>query len=101
LPKVAIEAIDQAAKVALTAAGIRPSELTATVVSAAGADWPEDFHYLQEALSRRGFGDDLQVVNDAMGALRAGWPGLAFQLLAGTPRRSGFGQTNTSGRLSG
>jgi N-acetylglucosamine kinase-like BadF-type ATPase len=87
---VAIEAIDQAAKVALTAAGIRSSELTATVVSAAGADWPEDFHYLQEALSRQGLGNDLQVVNDAMGALRAGSPdGTGVVVACGTGTATG------------
>src|SRR5260221_13496796 len=38
----------------------------------AGADWPEDFAYLQAAMEARGFGRTIFVQNDALGVLHAG-----------------------------
>jgi N-acetylglucosamine kinase-like BadF-type ATPase len=38
----------------------------------AGADWPEDFAYIQAAMEARGFGRTILVQNDALGALHAG-----------------------------
>src|SRR4051812_25788376 len=57
---------------ALSTAGIRPDDLAAGVFSLAGADWPEDFALLEADLRARRFGRHITVVNDAVGALRAG-----------------------------
>lgn len=71
----ALAEIARAVDSALTQAGIPASQLHAGVFSLAGADWPEDFRMLEEAMGGRGYGQKISVVNDAMGALRAGSPG--------------------------
>jgi N-acetylglucosamine kinase-like BadF-type ATPase len=89
-PQAALAAIEQAALAALTEAGVGSAELVATTASAAGADWPEDFVYLQAALERGGFGKGLQIINDALGALRAGSPdGTGVVIACGTGTATG------------
>jgi N-acetylglucosamine kinase-like BadF-type ATPase len=44
----------------------------AVTLSAAGADWPEDFGVLRGELGRWNWAERAEVVNDAVGALRAG-----------------------------
>jgi N-acetylglucosamine kinase-like BadF-type ATPase len=73
-PAAAIAEIEHAVNLALTDAGVRPSQLSASAFSLAGADWPEDFRLLEDAIHERGYGQRIVVVNDAMGALRAGSP---------------------------
>src|SRR5215210_412714 len=73
-PAVAIAEIACAVDAALHEAGIQPAELSAGTFSLAGADWPEDFRLLEDAMRGRGYGQCMVVVNDAMGALRAGSP---------------------------
>src|ERR1044071_9751510 len=70
----AIGEIEGAVEAALTKAGIQPSELAAGAFSLAGADWPEDFRLHEQAMRARGYGQSIVVVNDAVGALRAGSP---------------------------
>lgn len=70
----ALVAIDEAATQALQMAQMERSTLRATIVSAAGADWPEDFAYLQAGLLKRNLGQPLIIYNDGIGALRAGSP---------------------------
>lgn len=70
--EAALEAIEQAATAALEQAGVRPEALVAGAFSAAGADWPEDFELLRAEMERRGLGRSITIVNDAVGALRAG-----------------------------
>lgn len=70
----AIAELERAVHAALTEAGIQPEEIGAGAFSLAGADWPEDFALLEEAMRLRSFGQRVLVVNDAMGALRAGSP---------------------------
>ena len=71
----AIDAIAAAARQALAAAGIGGDALGAAAFSLAGADWPEDFALLERALrDRLGLPAAPLVVNDAIGALRAGSP---------------------------
>jgi N-acetylglucosamine kinase-like BadF-type ATPase len=81
-PAVAIDAIESAAREALMRAGVAPGDLGAAVFSLAGADWPEDFTLLEGALRERlGLPSAPLVVNDALGALRAGspdWTGVAI-----------------------
>jgi N-acetylglucosamine kinase-like BadF-type ATPase len=85
-PALAIAEIESAARSALAAAGCAPEELGAAAFSLAGADWPEDFELLERELRERlGLAVAPLVVNDALGALRAGsddWTGVA--VVAGT-----------------
>jgi N-acetylglucosamine kinase-like BadF-type ATPase len=67
----AFEALDQVVAAALTTAGVDLQQITATCLSATGADWLEDFELLERGLLERGH-RCVHVVNDAMGALRAG-----------------------------
>lgn len=68
----AIANIEYAVNAALDAAGIKAADLVTSVFNMAGADWPEDFVYLQTAMEERGFGRTIYVQNDAMGVLHAG-----------------------------
>ncbi len=72
--EAALSAVDDAVAAALGAAGLRPADLLAGAFSMAGADWPEDFALLEDAVERRCLGRVRLVVNDALGALRAGSP---------------------------
>jgi N-acetylglucosamine kinase-like BadF-type ATPase len=71
-PAAAIAEIEGAVEAPLTEAGMYSSQLDAAVFSLAGADWPEDFRLLEDAMRARGYGQSTVVVNDAMGALRGG-----------------------------
>lgn len=85
-PAAALGAIELAARAALEGAGVDAGELGAAVLSLAGADWPEDFALLEREIAERlGLPGPPLVVNDALGALRAGsedWTGIA--VVAGT-----------------
>jgi N-acetylglucosamine kinase-like BadF-type ATPase len=85
-PDAALDAIQGAATEALLEAGIGPADLGAAAFSLAGADWPEDFTLLRSALRERlDLPVEPLVVNDSLGALRAGspdWTGMA--VVAGT-----------------
>lgn len=84
-PDVAIAELEHAVHAALAEAGIQPEEIGAGAFSLAGADWPEDFALLEEAMRARSFGRRTLVVNDAMGALRAGSPdGTGVVVVCGT-----------------
>jgi N-acetylglucosamine kinase-like BadF-type ATPase len=80
-PAAALDAIEVAAAAALAEAGIAGPDVEAAAFSLAGADWPEDFALLERALGERlGLRARPIVVNDALGALRAGspdWTGIA------------------------
>jgi N-acetylglucosamine kinase-like BadF-type ATPase len=70
---------------ALHRAGCSRGDLRVAVCSLAGADWPEDFEVLTARISAELPDVDVIVVNDAIGALRAGapdWVGIA--VVAGT-----------------
>jgi N-acetylglucosamine kinase-like BadF-type ATPase len=98
-PAVAIDAIEAAAREALARAGVVPGDLGAAVFSLAGADWPEDFTLLEAALRERlGLPVAPLVVNDALGALRAGspdWTGVA--IVSGT--YNAIGARHPDGRV--
>lgn len=68
----AVANIEYAVLSALQAAQVEASDLITSVFSMAGADWPEDFAYLQAAMEERGFGRTILVQNDALGVLHAG-----------------------------
>lgn len=70
---------------ALRGAGVRPTDLAAAVFSLSGADWPEDYQLLNREIAGWGLGGEVQVANDAFGALRAGIPdGVGVSLVCGT-----------------
>jgi N-acetylglucosamine kinase-like BadF-type ATPase len=98
-PAAAIEAIAAAAAEALAGAGASGSDLEAAAFSLAGADWPEDFALLEHDLpGRLGLRAPPIVVNDALGALRAGspdWSGLS--IVCGT--YNAIGARHPDGRL--
>jgi len=71
-PAAAIAEIEKAVNAALTEARIQPAELSAAAFSLAGADWSEDFRLLEDAMRAREYGQNILIVNDAIGALRAG-----------------------------
>jgi len=73
-PDAALVEIERAIDSALKEAAVEPAKLSVGAFSLAGADWPEDFKLLEVAMCRRGYGQRIVVVNDAMGALRAGSP---------------------------
>jgi N-acetylglucosamine kinase-like BadF-type ATPase len=68
----AMAEVERAVRAALAACGAHPADLAAGGFSMAGADWPEDFALLESRLRGFGFGRAITIVNDAMGALRAG-----------------------------
>src|SRR6266487_4716881 len=70
--RAAVANIEYTVNAALDAAGIKAADLVTSVFNMAGADWPEDFVYLQKAMQERGFGRTIYVQNDAMGVLHAG-----------------------------
>ncbi|GHF43789.1 N-acetylglucosamine kinase-like BadF-type ATPase [Deinococcus metalli] len=81
----ALESLEHAVTAALDHAGLRGRLLRAAVLSASGADWPEDFALLRGAMAHRGWAAQMDVVNDAVGALRAGSvDGLGVAVVCGT-----------------
>ena len=71
-PEGGIPEVERAVEQALLAANIDPGVLVAGAFSMAGADWPEDFAFIEAAMRARSYGQRITVVNDALGALRAG-----------------------------
>lgn len=64
--------------------------IVAGAFSMAGADWPEDFALLRNQMRRRGYGRKIVVVNDAIGAQRAGCEnGFGVAIAAGTGAATG------------
>jgi N-acetylglucosamine kinase-like BadF-type ATPase len=83
--QAALDAIRCAVDEALAGARVEASELRAGAFSLAGADWPEDFALLRREIGRFGFGQEMDIVNDAIGALRAGTAdGVGVALACGT-----------------
>lgn len=94
----AIAEIEHAANAALREAGIASTELNAGAFSLAGADWPEDFRLLEDAMRARSYGRSIVIVNDAIGALRAGSPdGTGVAVACGTG--AAIGARNSDGRV--
>ena len=81
----AVRVIGSAIEQALAQARLTRDALTTATYSLAGADWPEDYEEYRLELLKQGFGRDVIVVNDAIGALRAGSPdGTGVGIVAGT-----------------
>lgn len=81
----ALREIVTAVNDALCAAGAERGQLLAGGFTMAGADWPEDYDLLHSAMVACGFGRTVVIVNDALGALRAGSPdGTGVSVVCGT-----------------
>ncbi len=86
----AMAVVESAVDGALAEAGVDQSDVEATVVSIAGADWPEDMATIGAALSERAIGSQVEVVNDAIGALVGSVPnGPAVVVTIGTGTATG------------
>ena len=87
----------EAARLAMVQAGVSADAIKAYVLSAAGADWPEDFDAIRAGSVVHGLPMP-QVVNDAMGGLRAGSPdGAGVAVVCGTG--SAIGAKAADGRV--
>ena len=83
--ELAFSSVAEAVESALRVAGVSAGSLVAGAFSMAGADWPEDFALIRAEMERRGYGRRVTVVNDALGALRAGSPdGTGVSVVCGT-----------------
>lgn len=85
-PAEAVANLLSAVRTALGSAGAAVDAVGAAAFSLAGADWPEDFELLRSELGA-GLGGGVApvVVNDAIGALRAGTPdGVGVSVVYGT-----------------
>lgn len=83
--EVALSQVETSVGHALAHAGIKAADITYGVFSMAGADWPEDFDLLRREMLSRSFGSAVMVVNDAIGALRAGTiDGMGVSVVCGT-----------------
>lgn len=81
----ALQEIARAVEQALQAADATAADLEVGAFSMAGADWPEDVDLLRRGMTRFGFGRNVVIANDAIGALRAGTPdGIGVAITCGT-----------------
>jgi N-acetylglucosamine kinase-like BadF-type ATPase len=91
----AFAALDVAVSEALKNAELAVRDIGAAGLSMAGADWPEDSDLIEEAVKNRGFQGHVTVVNDGLGALRAGSPdGTGVAVVCGTGAATGAHGTN-------
>ncbi|WP_225429852.1 N-acetylglucosamine kinase [Deinococcus detaillensis] len=97
-PEQALRHLEDAVAAAKTNAGVGREPLQAVTLSATGADWPEDFTLLESELRRWHWAKRQQVVNDAVGALRAGsLEGLGVAVACGTS--AGIAARSADGRV--
>jgi N-acetylglucosamine kinase-like BadF-type ATPase len=88
--EAALAAIESAATQALQQAGVHAEALAAGAFNCAGADWPEDYAFLEAEFRQRRFGRQIVVVNDGIGALRAGLlAGIGVGVVCGTGAATG------------
>jgi N-acetylglucosamine kinase-like BadF-type ATPase len=85
-PAAALDAVREATLAALTEAGAAGDDVAAACFALAGADWPEDFELIRRELQPLlGLGAEPLVVNDAIGAIRAGTAdGVGVSVVCGT-----------------
>ena len=70
---MALQSVDYAVAEARKQSGCKAKRsIAAAAFSMAGADFPEDFAMLRKSFRKRSYGRCICVVNDAVGALRAG-----------------------------
>jgi N-acetylglucosamine kinase-like BadF-type ATPase len=98
-PEAGVDEVARVAAAALQEAAASVDDLDSVVFSLAGADWPEDFDFLRQGLAER-LGLDVEpvVVNDAIGALRAGTDdGAGVAVVCGTG--GAIGARNRAGEI--
>lgn len=97
-PEAALAELDRAIDGALLAAGASRDDIAGAGLSLAGADWPEDYAFLRAQIaSRFPTLDAIVLVNDGLGALRAGTPdGVGVSVVCGTG--SAIGARSADGR---
>ncbi len=84
-PDMAINEIRRIVDQALAMADLTRDDIHSACFSLAGADWQEDYDDLAALLQVEGLGREQSVVNDAIGALRAGSPdGTGIVIACGT-----------------
>jgi N-acetylglucosamine kinase-like BadF-type ATPase len=82
--ELAFESIADATLGALAQAGGTASDLRSAIYSVAGADWPADYALYERELARL-VGVPGTVLNDSLGAIRAGTPdGVGVSVVCGT-----------------
>lgn len=93
-----IPSVNAAVEEALSAAGLRASEISAGGFSMAGADYAEDFTFIESAMRRASYGKSITVVNDGIGPLWANAEdGVGVAVTCGTGAATGA--RNADGRL--
>jgi N-acetylglucosamine kinase-like BadF-type ATPase len=81
----AVSSVHTIALEALHSSSLTFSDIAATTLAMAGADWDEDSQLLHQRLVKKGFPDNSRVVNDALAALYAGAEdGIGCVSVAGT-----------------
>jgi N-acetylglucosamine kinase-like BadF-type ATPase len=84
-PQAALDELALSVDRALNASGHRRTDIDTACFCLAGADWPEDYTYLQAEIEALGFGRKVTIYNDSLGALRAGTPdGIGVGITCGT-----------------
>jgi N-acetylglucosamine kinase-like BadF-type ATPase len=85
-PGAALDAVRDATLAALSEAGASGADVAAACFGLAGADWPEDFELIRRELRPRlDLESEPLVVNDAIGAIRAGTTdGVGVSVVCGT-----------------
>jgi N-acetylglucosamine kinase-like BadF-type ATPase len=90
VPEQTVATVATAVEQALRMAAVPGESVAAGAFSMAGADWPEDLALIEASMRDRGFGRVITVVNDALGALRAGSPdGTGVAVVCGTGAATG------------
>jgi N-acetylglucosamine kinase-like BadF-type ATPase len=70
----ALANVEETILAALANAHVEAADLAVSVLNMAGADWPEDIEFWREAMTAHGYGRNVHVQNDALGALYIGSP---------------------------
>lgn len=101
-PEAALAELARAIDAAMRQAGASPDDILAAGFSLAGADWPEDFTFLEAEMARHvAPATRIVVVNDALGALRAGTPaGEGLAVVCGTGSAIGARRGETTWHAS-
>jgi N-acetylglucosamine kinase-like BadF-type ATPase len=96
--EIATAEITRIVDLSLQMAGHSRTDISSACFSLAGADWQEDYDELARLLREEELGQEQSVVNDAIGALRAGSPdGTGIVVACGTGVATGA--RNSSGQF--
>jgi N-acetylglucosamine kinase-like BadF-type ATPase len=86
----ALENVERVVIAALRAAHVLREDIVTSVFNMAGADWPEDITFWRDAMTERGFGQQVIAQNDALGVLYLGAPdAVGVSIVCGTGAATG------------